>query len=206
MKRIVKHPDIRRLEIMHEAEKLFKTKGYNKTSVEAIIKKAGISKGAFYHYFKSKKDILQALVNYISDDMAEHFNSILENKDLTAIKKLQLMLRGPEKIAKTKSAVMSIIHKPENRELQEELNIQSVKIIAPLIAKVLEQGKKEGIFKKSVSVESVQLMLAGTEFVLSSGLFEWPLKKQKAFQKSIQMLLEQITGAKPGTFNFILLS
>lgn len=203
MKRIVKDPDVRRTEIVRAAEKLFEKIGYEKTSVEAIIKDVGIAKGTFYYYFKAKQDVLRALVEHISSEMAEHFNAIAENSSLSAIEKLQQMLKGPKNRVKKISSVMKIIHHPENRALQEQLNIQGIKIIAPLIAKVLNQGNKEGVFNSAVSVETIQLILAGSQFILDSGLFEWSSKKRSAFLKSIQALLEQITGAERGTFGFI---
>lgn len=203
MVRIVKKPDVRRWEIIQAAERLFEQEGYTKTSVESIIKKAGIAKGTFYHYFNAKKDVLEALVERIGAEMEAHFNSIIEAKHLTSIQKLKLMLKGEDKKKITSSTVMKIIHKPENRELQEKLNIQSVNVIAPLLAKVLQQGRQEGVFTLSPSIESVQLILAGSEFILNSGLFNLSAKKQIALLKSAQNILELLVGAKSGTFNFI---
>src|SRR5262245_10252754 len=97
MVRIVKKSNVRRLEIIQAAERLFEQEGYTKTSVEAIIKNDGIAKRTFYHYFKAKKDVLEALVERIGKEMEAHFNSIIEAKDLTSIQKLKLMLKGAEK-------------------------------------------------------------------------------------------------------------
>lgn len=203
MVRIVKKPDIRRLEIIQAAKKLFEEEGYTKTSVESIIRRAGIAKGTFYHYFKAKKDILEALVEQIGIEMEAYFNSIIESDKLTAIQKLKLMLRGPAKKKLTSSTVMKIIHRPENRELQEKLNIQSINVIAPILTKALEQGKHEGIFTQSPSIESIQLLLAGSEFILNSGLFNLSVKKRSEFLKSAQNILELLIGAKSGTLSFI---
>ena len=203
LKRVLKNPDVRRIEIMMSAEKLFKAKGYTKTPVEAIIKSAGIAKGTFYYYFKTKQDILKALVDYIAEQMEIHYKSILAIPNLSALEKFRLMIRGQEKKSIISSSVIKIIHKPENRELQEELNIQGVKIIAPLIAQVLQKGYEEGIFKNKVSIESIQLMLAGSLFVLDSGLFKWKPEQRASFLNSSQKLLELIVGAKSGAFAFI---
>ena len=203
MKRIVKEPDIRRAEIILAAKELFETQGYTNTPVESIIRKVNIAKGTFYYYFKSKNEILKALVENTGEEMEELFNSIIDVKHLSALEKLKLIFRGPKKTEITKSSVMQVIHKPENRELQEQLNIQAVEVIAPLIAKVFEQGYVEGIFKNKVSVEIIQIMVAGSQFVLDSGLFEWSSQQRKTFLKSMQILLEQLTGVKPGRFSFI---
>lgn len=203
MKRIVKKPEIRRSEIMDVAEELFKMNGYTKTAVEAIIKKAGIAKGTFYYYFKTKEDILQALVEKTSSQMVEYFNSIIELENISSIEKLKLMIRGPKKKKMTSSSVMKMIHKPENRELQEKLNIQAINVIAPLIAKVLQEGKKEGVFRKAPSVEIVQIILAGSQFVLDSGLFIWSPKKRAVFLKELQTIFELLAGLKAGQLHFI---
>ena len=39
--------------------------GYNATSVDAILKKAKVSKGSMYHHFKSKKELVLAMVENI---------------------------------------------------------------------------------------------------------------------------------------------
>lgn len=52
-----------RAKIMEAAIKLFSIRGYNKASVDDICKEAGISKGAFYHHFKSKQALFLALLD-----------------------------------------------------------------------------------------------------------------------------------------------
>lgn len=98
---------------------------------------------------------------------------------------------------------MDILHKPENRELQEELNIKAVLIIAPLMTQVCEQGYKEGNFKNRISVESIQVFIAGVQFVLDSGLFDWSIDKRVIFLKAIQTDFERLLGVKPGLLKFI---
>jgi AcrR family transcriptional regulator len=52
-----------RTKIMEAAIKLFSKRGYNKASVDEICEEAGISKGAFYHHFKSKQALFLALLD-----------------------------------------------------------------------------------------------------------------------------------------------
>ena len=52
-----------RTRIMESAIKLFSNRGYNKASVDDICGEAGISKGAFYHHFKSKQELFLALLD-----------------------------------------------------------------------------------------------------------------------------------------------
>src|SRR5262245_26818389 len=61
--RPVKSPAVRREEILAVASELFRSLGYQHTTVEAIIRQAGIAKGTFYYYFPSKADVLAAIAD-----------------------------------------------------------------------------------------------------------------------------------------------
>jgi len=62
MIKIIMEHDERIKDIIKKAEKLFAKKGYDNTSVADIIEKVGIAKGTFYHYFKSKDELLDTIV------------------------------------------------------------------------------------------------------------------------------------------------
>ncbi|HEY5730917.1 MAG TPA: TetR/AcrR family transcriptional regulator [Anaerolineales bacterium] len=67
--------------IMESAIKLFSNSGYNKASVDDICAEAGISKGAFYHHFKSKQKLFLALL----DGWLQTIDSAIDaSKDMTA--------------------------------------------------------------------------------------------------------------------------
>jgi len=61
MPRVVKHPDIRRAELLDRASALFLRHGYENVSLNELIADAGVSKGAFYHWFPSKDALISAL-------------------------------------------------------------------------------------------------------------------------------------------------
>jgi AcrR family transcriptional regulator len=70
-----------RTKIMESAIKLFSNQGFNKASVDDICAQAGISKGAFYHHFKSKQELFLALL----DGWLQTIDSAIEaSKDMTA--------------------------------------------------------------------------------------------------------------------------
>ncbi|MDZ7717459.1 MAG: TetR/AcrR family transcriptional regulator [Balneolaceae bacterium] len=52
-------------QIIDSAFELFANEGYSKTSIAAVAKKAGISKGLIYHYFDSKEAILEAIFDQL---------------------------------------------------------------------------------------------------------------------------------------------
>ncbi|MCP1308180.1 TetR/AcrR family transcriptional regulator [Paenibacillus tyrfis] len=203
MKRIVKDPKTRRQEILTVAGELFRHHGYAGTTVEAIIQKACVAKGTFYYYFKSKEQILDALVHELVDQLCEAYRQIADDPAMGVMDKLRHMLRGQHQLAVNESELMEGLHRPENRELHERINIEIIMKISPVLAHVVEQGKKESLFDVEYPLETVQFLLAGSQFLLESGLFHWNQEEQTRRLKSMQTMIERSLGAKRGSFSFI---
>lgn len=72
--------------IIEAAIKLFATKGYSSTSIQEIATESDISKGAFYLHFKSKDDLLLAILEYIFNTVNAHL-TLYEHKGLSPRKK-----------------------------------------------------------------------------------------------------------------------
>ncbi|MEX0844636.1 MAG: TetR/AcrR family transcriptional regulator [Balneolaceae bacterium] len=63
-----------RQQILDAAFELFANNGFSKTSIAAVAKKAGISKGLIYHYFDSKEAILEGIFNQLIELSEEVLN------------------------------------------------------------------------------------------------------------------------------------
>ena len=87
-----------RAKIMESAIKLFSNQGFNKASVDDICSEAGISKGAFYHHFKSKQELFLALLDGWLQSI-DH--AIQASKDKTAPETFQQMTTAFPYIFKT---------------------------------------------------------------------------------------------------------
>jgi AcrR family transcriptional regulator len=203
MKRIVKDPKERRTEILSAAEELFRNQGYVNTTVDAIIQQVGVAKGTFYYYFKSKEDILDAIVHKMVDQICDEYKKIANEPKMSAMDKMRQMLRGKNQLLESKAELMENLHRPENRELHERINIEIVLRISPIFAQVIEQGKNESVFDVENPLETVQFLLAGSQFLLESGLFNWNHDEQLKRIQSMQAIIERSLGAKPGSFSFI---
>jgi AcrR family transcriptional regulator len=60
------------VKIIEAAVDLFAEQGYDATSVQQIVERAGVTKGALYHHFTSKEEILFRLYGeHFADDLAE---------------------------------------------------------------------------------------------------------------------------------------
>ena len=78
-----RHPEETVNLILNVAFRLFMEKGYEHTSIQDIIDNlGGLSKGAIYHHFKSKEDILEAVTNRMTEDSNELLAAIRDREEI----------------------------------------------------------------------------------------------------------------------------
>ena len=114
------------LNLYNAAYEIFKSKGINNTSIDEIVKSAGVAKGTFYLYFKDKYDLVKKLILLKSSILIEYIiDYFKENKLLLGI------------INKNFSYV---IHK--NKSIMEK-KAEIDEIIGIFLEKLLERGFSE---------------------------------------------------------------
>ena len=203
IERVTKAPAERRLEIIQTAERLFGEVGFSKCSVDMIIRDIGVAKGTFYYYFKSKEEILGAIVDRTLGRIIEQTQQAADNTSLTALTKMQLLLSDSHVGDEDASDIAEMLHLPENRQLHEITNIQTVLRLSPIFATIVEQGNREGVFATSRPLETIQLLLTGAQFLLDGGLFSFSEQDIRSLREVAQEIIEKSLGAEPGSFNFM---
>lgn len=89
-----KHPEETVNLILDVAFRLFMEKGYEHTSIQDIIDHlGGLSKGAIYHHFKSKEDIMYAVMERMTAQSNEKMKDICDRMDLNGKEKLKTLFR-----------------------------------------------------------------------------------------------------------------
>ncbi len=87
-----KHPEETVNQILNVAYRLFMEKGYEHTSIQDILNNlGGLSKGAIYHHFKSKEEILETVTNRMTEESNKILGKIRDRKDLTGKEKLKMI-------------------------------------------------------------------------------------------------------------------
>jgi AcrR family transcriptional regulator len=148
--RIVKAPDVRRSEILEAAMRLFIERGYDATSINHIIGRAGISKGAFYHHFQSKEDLIEALAARYAEEAAAATRPILEDESLDPFSRLSAFLNSMRERKMDQAAELRTtfepLFRPENLQLYHRSQKAIVDIVRPILAEIIAQGIEEKCF------------------------------------------------------------
>ncbi len=204
MVRTVKTPEVRRAEILQAASELFQEIGYESTSVDSIVRSAGIAKGTFYYYFKSKDEVLAALAQQLCAEMVARSQIIADNPQLGAIEKFCAIIAAQNQTVEAGQALVEDLHRPENRALHERSNIETVLAFGPILATVVEQGNQEGVFQVDDPLSTVQFILAGSLFLFGHQMFSWTPEEQAARMQAMLLLIERAFGAVAGSFAAVL--
>ncbi len=150
MGKLASKAELRINEILSVAQSFFFQHGYDNTTVNIIIEAMQISKGAFYHYFKSKEDLLDKLVERFTNQILDKLQPIVEDRDLNALDKLnQVFIQSSIYKAGQLDFIMTLskaIYSDKNLVLREKINQKSLQISSQLFAQILDQGSREGCF------------------------------------------------------------
>lgn len=190
MTRIVKDPAERRLELIEAAESLFAKKGYDSTAVSDIVRKIKVGQGTFYHYFKSKEEILEAVAERIAAPIAENVRDIANGNEDPATK-VNSILNSILKTGNSEAGFMKLMHHKGNYLLHDKLEEALEARISPSIAEVISKGMDEGIFNMEYPKESFVLLLTSTLALTYhfSGTFESREKMRGALEEIMARVL-----------------
>lgn len=148
---------------MGTAERLFYQQGYTQTSVRDIIDAVDIAKGTFYHYFDSKDDLLDEVIERMLVQAVRLLQPIVTDESLDALAKLSHFFEqiGNWKVAKKDFVfdMMRLLYRDENVLLRTRMVRRSTdEITVPLLKTVIQQGVNEGVFSVAHSQESAEVV------------------------------------------------
>jgi AcrR family transcriptional regulator len=146
---------------------LFLGKGYEQTSVQDIINQIGVAKGTFYHYFDSKVDLLDAVVQRILKALLAVVMPIVENPEWDALTKLEHFFRQASnwKMANHEMVLDTArkLYKDENVILLLKVFHERRQSFTTPLAAIIEQGVAEGVLKIEFPRETAELILHMSE-------------------------------------------
>jgi AcrR family transcriptional regulator len=202
--RIAKKHDVRLNEILDAAEILFSAKGYENTSVNDILDTVGISKGALYHYFCSKEDVMDGVIRRTAAFIMERASAISGDSSLSAHEKMKRAILSINISDSSHGKVIDELHKSANALLHQKSIAQTIQTIAPLFAEIVEQGIREGVYKTPYPLETMEFLLAASQFIFDEGIFQWREEELQTRLCAFVHIMEFSLGASAGSFNFLL--
>jgi AcrR family transcriptional regulator len=205
MKRIVKKPDERRREIIQAARDLFQEKDFEAVTMQELMQKLNIAKGTIYHYFASKENLLEAVVENLIDKELRRKKHLLKSRQCrkkNALEKFRILVTS-DTMAEDNEQILKSLHRPGNTLMHTRLLGQYVLKLSPVFAAVIQEGCEQGVFKTEHPRECAEFLFSGFQFLTDVGFYPWSQTQLSRRLKAFPSLIEAQLGAPKDSFSFL---
>ena len=189
-------------EITDAALAAFAEKGYAATRVDDVAKRAGVSKGLLYLYFKTKEELFKAVVRSFVVPRIDALTEVIDSSELSS----EEFLRGPflDFVKTLPDSPISVVIRlmiaegPKHPDLVQFYWDNVVSRGLGTISELLQRGVQTGEFRKSAVSEQPHLFIMP---VLFSVVFNSLFKKQsmdtsRLIETQIDLLITHLKGAE----------
>jgi len=146
------------------AQRLIQTHGYDAFSIQDVLDELDASKGAFYHYFGSKADLLEAVIDRMADGVALGWAAVMAAPGLSATERLEAVFSTVAQFkAKRKDLVLAVLQSwlsDDNAVARDKLRRLVSRRMTPLLEELLRQGVATGEFTVRVPDETARYIVA----------------------------------------------
>lgn len=107
-----KKAEDRKNEILDAVDELFGQKGFDGTSTNDILEKVGIARGTLYHHFKSKEDIMDALIDRYAVRLIDGAQEVAADKSIPIVERIIRVVMALNLSGEAASKLWSIFINP----------------------------------------------------------------------------------------------
>ena len=193
--RVVKDAKERKNEILDVAERLFCTKGFDNTSTNDILKEIGIARGTLYYHFKSKEEILDAMIERLSNEITSKATSIALDESIPVLKRFTNTILS---LNLDNDMIMEQVHRPQNALLHQKMEESLLAKVNPLITKIIKDGINEGKCKTKYPEEAVEMLMIYSNIVFD-GAKEYSKENKERKIAGFIFNTERILGMEEGS-------
>lgn len=166
-----KYPEVTVERILDVSQRLFLEKGYENTTIQDIVDElGGLTKGAVYHHFKSKEEIMDAVGDrmFFSNNP---FEAVRGRTDLNGLQKLQEAVRLNQSDKERVRLTAQSIPIAKSPRLLQEMIVSNRKVLTPYFLELIEEGNRDGSMHTNYPREIAELLPLLTSLWLLPSVF-----------------------------------
>lgn len=166
-----KYPEVTVERILDVSQRLFLEKGYENTTIQDIVDELeGLTKGAVYHHFKSKEEIMDAVGDrmFFSNNP---FEAVRGRTDLNGLQKLREAVRLNQSDQERVRLTAQSIPIAKSPRLLQEMIVSNRKVLTPYFLELIEEGNRDGSMHTDYPREIAELLPLLTSLWLLPSVF-----------------------------------
>ena len=204
----------RRDAFLDTAQLLMQSKGFEQMSIQDVLDAMGTSKGAFYHYFGSKADLLDGVVERLVDAGVAQVTRGIDDPDRTALEKFERFFSGlADYKAERRELILGFMRawlSDDNAVVREHFRRGLVRRLQPVMTTIVRQGVAEGAFRVASPEASSRVLISliqglnedATDLFLALESDEISFEFLEARLLSYSQAFERILDADAGSLKF----
>ena len=153
-----KYPEVTVERILDVSQRLFLEKGYENTTIQDIVDElGGLTKGAVYHHFKSKEEIMDAVGDrmFFSNNP---FEAVRGRTDLNGLQKLREAVRLNQSDQERVRLTAQSIPIAKSPRLLQEMIVSNRKVLTPYFLELIKEGNRDGSMHTNYPREIAELL------------------------------------------------
>ena len=197
--RVVKDAEERRNEILNAANELFAQKGFDGTSTNDILEKVGIARGTLYYHFKSKEDIMDALIERYSVRLIGAAQEIAADKSIPVVERIIRVIMALNISDGSTQEIMEHIHKPQNALMHQKIQKVLINGVTPILADIIREGITQGLFNTPFPYECMEMVMIYANTIFDDDMV--PMTNEDLAQRAQALVynIERLLGAESGS-------
>lgn len=178
-------------QLIQRALELFERNGYPRTSVEDIVSAAGLTKGAFYHHFQSKEEVLEIIHNDYVDAQLEMCEKVIGQYTDPREQLAQIARRTITGLGEYRAHVSVYL---QDRRFLTGVRRGNVTMkrnqVDRIFTGIIERGAASGVFREDVDPKLVAFGLIGMyAWVINWWRPDGPLSLEEIADQYIEIFL-----------------
>lgn len=202
--RIVKEAEERKNEILDVADELFFQKGFDNTSTNDIIQKVGIARGTLYYHFKSKEDVLDALINRYTIHILGKAQEIATDKSIPVLERIIRVVVALNIREGNGKEIFEQIHKPQNALMHHKMQKAIINGITPILTAIIREGIELGMFFTQFPYECMEMVAVYMNTVFDGEMVEMTDEERLLRIQAFISNTERMLGAKDGSLKEVM--
>ena len=188
-----KYPEVTVERILDVSQRLFLEKGYENTTIQDIVDElGGLTKGAVYHHFKSKEEIMDAVGDrmFFSNNP---FEAVRGRTDLNGLQKLREAVRLNQSDQERVRLTAQSIPIAKSPRLLQEMIVSNRKVLTPYFLELIEEGNRDGSMHTAYPREIAELLPLLTSLWLLPSVFPASREQMKRKFLFLGEMLEKMS-------------
>ena len=191
--------------ILDSMQKLMLKKDTRSISVSEIAREAGIGKGSIYYYFKSKEEIVDAVIERSYSDAIRQAQELVQAPGLDALTKMEIIFRTcrDSSIELSRQEAGSYMELQQSALLHQQYIYIMIRNLRPILADIIRQGNQEGTISCSSPDEVAEIVLIILTIKFDTYLSNSDLTQTQKTLDVFTYMLETSFQIKKGRLDYI---